>query len=426
MLIRKGMKYRLYPTPAQAAYLHQISGCVRLVFNLALEQRSRFDRPGRRFYYETQRNELKELKCAAPFLQEVPHHCLQEGLVDLQTAFDRCFKRVSGYPQPRLKHRDDGFRFPDPKQFHVAPTSDPKFVMLHLPKMGKRTGDHGALRLRLHRPIEGKIRSVTLNHQAGVWHASFLVQVEAPAPAQPLGAAVGVDRGVAVPLMVSNGDTPWVPIPSARQRLRERRLHQALSRCKRRSNNRRKAVQALGRHKAKEARRRRDALHKATTKLAKNHRLIVVEDLRVKNMTASASGTRAAPGVNVAQKAGLNRAILSVGWGLTTVMLAYKTCWYGSELRRVSPQGSSQECCVCHHRDPASRVSRDVFRCTSCGHIEHADLNASNVILYRGLINQTPDDTNSGSACGALCVTQGRETGNESREAGSSVIYGGE
>jgi putative transposase len=423
MIVRKGMKYRAYPTPEQEIFLPRISGCVRLVFNLGLEQREMFARPGRSIRYEGQRAELKELKAHADFLRDIPHHCLQEGLVDLQTAFERFFKGISGYPQPRLKGQDDGFRFPDPKQFYVATTDDAKFAMLHLPKMGKKNGDHGALRLRLHRPLEGKIRSLTLNHEAGIWHASFLCEIEVARPAQPFGEAVGVDRGVAVPIMVSDGTTPHVPLPTERQRIRERRLHKAISRRKRGSNNRRKAVRALGRHKAKEARRRRDALHKATTHLAKNHSLIVIEDLRVKNMTASAAGTIEEPGVNVAQKSGLNRAILSVGWGASAVMLGYKTIWYGSELRRVPPMGTSQECSECHQIDAPSRISRDVFRCTACGHTKHADLNASETILYRGLQLPTPKDTRSGSACGVLCAKQDREAGNESRKVGSPVIH---
>ena len=426
MIVRKRMKYRAYPTKEQEVYLPRISGCVRLVFNLGLEQRQMFGRPGRSIRYEGQRAELKALKADADFLRDVPHHCLQEGLVDLQTAFDRFFKGTSGYPQPRLKGQDDGFRFPDPKQFYIATTDNSKFVMLHLPKMGKSNGDYGALRLRLHRPLEGKIRSVTLNHEAGVWHASFLCEVEIADPIAPLGEPIGLDRGVAVPIMVSDGSTPLVPLPTERQKVRERRLRQSVSGCKRGSNNRRKAVRALARHKAKEARRRRDALHKATTHLAKNHGLIVIEDLRVKNMTASAAGTVDDPGVNVAQKSGLNRVILSVGWGTMVVMLGYKCIWYGSELLRVPPMGTSQECSECGRIDAASRVSRDVFRCTACGHTEHADLNAAKTIRTRGLRLPTPEDTYSESACGALCAKQGVESGNVGRETGSPALQGGE
>lgn len=425
MIIRKGMKFRLYPTPAQEAYLPRISGCVRLVHNLALEQREMFGRRGRSFRYEGQRAELKDLKAHAEFLRDVPHHCLQEALVDLQTGFDRFFKGLAGYPKPRSKGQNDGFRFPDPKQFRVVPSNDEKFVLLHLPKLGKMKSDHGPLRVRLHRPLEGKIRSVTLNHEAGIWHASFLCEVDVAAPVPPLGEAIGLDRGVAVPIMVSDGTMPHVPLPTERQRRRERRLHKAISRRKRGSNNRRRAVRALGKHKAKETRRRRDALHKATTHLAKNHSLIVIEDLRVKNMTASAAGTVEDPGVNVAQKSGLNRAILSVGWGTMAAMLGYKTDWQGSELRRVPPMGTSQECSECHRVDAASRVSRDVFRCTTCGHTEHADLNASKTIRDRGLLLPPPEDTCPGSACGALCAKQGVEAGNEGRKIGSPAIHGG-
>lgn len=296
--------------------------------------------------------------------------------------------------------------------------------MLHRPKLGKQPNDHGPLRLRLHRPLEGKIKSVTLNHEAGVWHASFLCEVDVAIPVSPLGEAVGVDRGVTVPIMVSDGTVPYVPLPTGRQRLRERRLHKAVSRRKRGSNNRRKAVRALGRHTAKEARRRRDALHKATTHLAKNHSQIVIEELCVRNMTASAGGTVAEPGINVTQKSGLNRAILSVGWGTMAVMLGYKGVWYGAELLRVPPMGTSQQCSDCGHTDAASRVSRDVFRGPAWGHTGHADLNAAENIRNRGLLSPTPEDTHSEPACGTLCARQGAEAGNEGRTAGSLAIHG--
>ena len=82
-------------------------------------------------------------------------------------------------------------------------------MVLHLPKLGKQNSDHGPLRLRLHRPLEGKIKSVTLNHEAGVRHASVLCEVDVAIPTSRLGEAVGADRGVAVPIMVSDGRPPY-------------------------------------------------------------------------------------------------------------------------------------------------------------------------------------------------------------------------
>ena len=430
MQILKGMRYRVYLQEEQEEFLRQVSGCVRFVYNIGLEQRQVFgcrDIP-HHFGYAQQNKELTKLKKEAPFLKDVPAQCLQSGLIDLQTSFDRFFNGISGYPTPRKRGENDGFRFPDPEQFWIEKTDDKKFVLLHLPKMGMRKTDHGPLKVRLHRPIQGEIRSVTLNHEAdGVWYASFLCAVEIADPAVPLGKPTGVDRGVAVPIMDSEGNTPYVPVPTERQKVRERRLKKAIARCDKKSNNRKRAVRALGRHTAKEARKRRDALHKATTQLAKNHSLVVFEDLRIKNMTASAKGTIENPGVNVAQKSGLNRAILSVGWGMASVMQGYKSVWYGSVFLKVTPMGTSQECSVCGHTDAASRVTRDLFCCTACGHTEHADLNAAKVIRDRGLkLLATPEDTGSGSACGALCAKQGVEARSKSRKAGSPCIHAGE
>ncbi|MCW3477534.1 transposase [Limobrevibacterium gyesilva] len=95
----------------------------------------------------------------------------------------------------------------------------------------------------------------------------------------------------------------------------------------------------------------------------------MVEDLDVQAVTVSARGDVDGPGSNVARKAGLNRAILSVGWGTATRMLGYKTVWYGAELVRVPAVGTSQTCRMRGHRDPDSWPSRDVFRCTACGYV---------------------------------------------------------
>lgn len=418
MIIRKGLRYRVYPTNPQLGFVRQVAGCVRLVKNLAIEQRRLFGRRGRSFRYEGQRAELSSLKEAAPFLREVPHHCLQEALVDVQKGYDRFFAGQGGYPKPRGKYDTQSFRFPDPKQFRIMPSGDGAWAKLILPKMGKTKHDHGPLLIRLHRPIEGKVRSITMVLEGDHLYASILVEQVIADPVAPTGPAIGVDRGVTVPLMRSDGVMPYVPVPSRRQDERRRRLARNLSRCKRGSRNRSKARRALARHEAAVTRRRRDALHKATYNLARHHRRVAIEDLRVRAMTASARGTPEQPGRNVAQKAGLNRAILARGWGMMAGMLAYKCQWYGSELEHVPPPGTSQTCSRCGHRDPESRVTRDLFRCTRCGLEMHADLNAA--LNIRGpeekgereprpiqaacFEERRPEDTCPGSACGDLCA----------------------
>jgi putative transposase len=129
---------------------------------------------------------------------------------------------------------------------------------------------------------------------------------------------------------------------------------------------------------------RHDFLHKATTYLAKNHGLVVLEDLKVKNMTASAAGTMEEPGKMIAQKSSLNRAILRHGWGIFHQQLAYKCVWYGSELRTVPSAYTSQACFVCDHCEAGNR-NDEAFKCLGCGHEDHADINAAKNILKLGL-----------------------------------------
>jgi putative transposase len=114
----------------------------------------------------------------------------------------------------------------------------------------------------------------------------------------------------------------------------------------------------LARFYARLANRRRDALHKITTKLAKSHGRLVIEDLRVKNMTASAKGTIEDPGHHVRQKAGLNRVLLDHAFAEFRRQLAYKARWYGSVVIAVNPAFTSQRCSRCGHTETGNRMSR--------------------------------------------------------------------
>ena len=135
---------------------------------------------------------------------------------------------------------------------------------------------------------------------------------------------------------------------------------------------------------------RHDFRHRVTTEIVKLARaqdrdFIAVEDLQISNMTASAKGTPTNPGRNVRAKSGLNRAILQQGWGEILTMLAYKARKAGIRFISVWPARSSQTCSNCGIVDPKSRRTQNHFACTTCGHEENADVNASRVIAQRGL-----------------------------------------
>lgn len=196
----------------------------------------------------------------------------------------------------------------------------------------------------------------------------------------------GWGPGVLFLTVTSGGEMLGRKVTTQKEKRKRRRLAKAVSRTRKGSKRSEKAKQRLRAFDAKQSRRRRDMTHKITTHLAKNHRVVVIEKLDVQAMTASARGTAAAPGRNVAQKAGLNRSVLDVAWGEIRRQLAYKTARRGGLLLEVPARNTSRTCPACGVVDAASRVSRDRFCCVACGHAEHADVSAAKEIRRRGLI----------------------------------------
>ncbi|MBS0306439.1 MAG: transposase [Proteobacteria bacterium] len=390
MLIRQALRVRLLPNTQQAQLMERIAGCCRAIGNVALDQRRWFARPGRSVSYASQAAEISELKAEFRWFGEAPYHCLQQALVDLETAYKNFWAGRTGAPKPRRRGRDDSFRFPDPAQItlsgnlHVTDkrrTRSIKQAVLSLPKLG-------AVRCVLHRaiPAGSRLLSVTVSREAGRWAASVLTERDAPEPADRSSEpVVGIDLGVTQPAVLSTGEVYALPRASAGAAAHLARLQQRVANKVKGSKNRRKAVSRLAAFKVAQARKRRDAMEKATTHIAKNHGVAAMEDLRVRNMTASARGTVEEPGANVAAKAGLNRSILDVAPGALRVRLGQKLAATGGQLLLVPPALTSQRCNACGHTEAGNRPSRDVFACKVCGHTADADANAACNIRDRAL-----------------------------------------
>ena len=385
MLVRKAIRVRLMPDAAQAALMERIAGCCRAISNIALDQRRWFARPGRSISYERQAGEIAALKAELPWFAEAPYHCLQQALVDLDVAYRNFWAGRAGAPKPRRRGKDDSFRFPDPAQVTLAGnlntedkrrTRSIKHAILKLPKLGE-------VRCILHRAIPDGTRmlSVTVARDGGHWVASVMTEREVTDPAdRSAEPVVGIDLGVAQPVVLSTGKVYSLPRATPGDAAHLARLQQRVALKVKGSRNRRKAVQRLAAFKAAQARRRRDAMEKVTTDIAKSHGVVAMEDLRVRNMTASARGTIEEPGRNVAAKAGLNRSILDVAPGAIRVRLGQKLAASGGMLLLVPAAHTSQRCNPCGHVEPGNRASRDTFRCLACGHEDDADVNgAANV-----------------------------------------------
>ena len=191
--------------------------------------------------------------------------------------------------------------------------------------------------------------------------------------------AIGLDMGIAHFCIDSRGN--YVANPKHFQ-CHERQLrvaNRSLVRKKKGSNRWARQAKKLSRLHHTIANVRKDFLHKESTRIAKANSIVYMEDLKIRNMSKSAKGTAEEPGKNVSAKSGLNRSMLDCGWGSFGTMLEYKT-----KIIKVNPKHTSQLCSHCGHKDARSRLSQSEFKCTSCGHVSNADVNAAKNILSRG------------------------------------------
>ncbi len=374
MLLRKAHVFRFYPTPEQAATLGAWIGAVRFTFNLALEQRRDWYRPGRRFNFASQCREVTALRAEVDWLRDVPVHPLQQAMRDLDRAYQNWWAGRAQAPQPRKRGVNDSVRFPDPATFAFRRLSK-RLGEVKLPKLGW-------VRLRWDRAIPGEVRNITVSRRAGTWHVAAQHEAEVADPSPSTLPAVGLDRGVTVFAALSDGARiVAVSADKAAQRALAR-AQRKLARKRKGSGNRRKAVLRVARIKARVARIRKDFCHKTSTRIAKSHGVVVLERLEVRNMVRSAAGTVERPGRNVRAKAGLNRSIMDQGWGIFRTFLAYKLAERGGRLVEVDPRNTSRTCAACGSVDAGSRTG-ERFRCTACGHVAHADTNAAVNILWR-------------------------------------------
>lgn len=205
--------------------------------------------------------------------------------------------------------------------------------------------------------------------------------------------AVGIDMGVTNFAALSNGIfiTPLASFKKHEQRLSK--YQRRMSHKVKFSNNWKKEKTKVNRIHSDIANARKDFLHKTTTTICKNHALVCIEDLQIRNMSKSSKGTVDNPGKNVKAKSGLNKAILDQGWGEFRRQLKYKMKWNGGMIIAVAPQYTSQTCPQCHHIAKDNRKTQSHFMCVSCGYENHADLVGATNILFSGtkMLNEGQD-----------------------------------
>ena len=370
-------------TTGQAEYGEQIGSACRSVWNTGLEQRREYRRRGSWMNYQPQAKELADAKSEHRWLSEVPGHCLQQTLMDLDKA---CRAHGTFGVRWRSARRwAPSFRFPEGSKMVVEKLNRAK-GRIKLPKLGW-------VRFRASRSLEGEvIRSATLTKDGKHWYLSVLVDDGKTTPAAhgAPDAAVGVDRGVVVAVATSTGDLLDQVFTTPSEKRRVLRLQRKLARAAKRSASRNKTRQRYGRLRAKEARRRQDFCRKTARALAEKNAVVVLEKLATANMTRRAKPVAdpQAPGHylpnGAAAKSGLNKAILQKGWFRFELALQSVSRYTGTQVVKVPAAYTSQRCSECGRVDPKSRESQAVYRCTTCAHCEHADVNAAKNILAAG------------------------------------------
>ena len=372
----QAFKYELMPTGEQQRDMRRFAGSCRFVFNRALAlQKERYERGDKKLGYAGLCKELTAWRNGTEtrWLSDAPVHPLQQALKDLERAYASFFARRAGFPRFARRGQSDSFRYPDPKQIRL----DQENSRIFLPKLGW-------LRYRNSRNVPGEVRNATVSCSGGKWFVSIQTAREVEQPVTAATSAVGIDMGVARFATLSDG-TCLAPLNSFRKHEeRLRRYQRAMSRKVKFSSNWNKAKARVQRIHARIADVRRDFLHKASATISKNHALVCIEDLKVRNMSRSAAGTTDRPGRNVRAKTGLNKAILDQGWAEFRRQLEYKVEWAGGWVIAVPPHNTSRTCPCCGHVSGSNRTTQTRFLCVECAYEANADLVGALNVLRRG------------------------------------------
>jgi len=372
MQIRKGYKYRLKTNRTTGAQFVRFAGACRFVWNKILSiNEHRYFAGVPRLSYADACQLLAWWKQSEEYgwLREVHSQVLQQCLKDLERAYSHLFAGRAAPPQYRQKFQADSFRYP--QGFKVGERR------VFLPMIGW-------IEFWDSRPIEGTIKNVTVSRQGKHWFVALQVELDVPEPVHPSTAEVGLDLGIATFAATSEGDLH--PPLNAYRRVAQKkaRMQRRLAGMVKYSCNWKQQQRRLAQLDIRIANCRHDFLHQLSTKISKNHAIIAVEDLQVRNMSRSAKGTAEEPGKHVAAKAGLNKAILDQGWGLFRRMLEYKQAWRGGAVIAVNPRYTSQTCPECGHVSKQNRPQQALFSCVACGYTYHADIVAAKNILALG------------------------------------------
>ncbi|MFE7245932.1 RNA-guided endonuclease InsQ/TnpB family protein [Streptomyces sp. NPDC057580] len=344
--------------------------------------------------YGQQSAQLKDIRAFDPERQGRWSFSSQQAtLRRLDKAMQVFFRRVKagrapGYPRFRSGKRFDTVDFPkdgDGCRWDSTP---------HDPVTRVRLQGVGHVRVHQHRPVVGKVKTISVKREGRRWYVILTADQEQPEPLPATGSMVGIDLGIANFLADSNGEFVPNPRHGRKAAAKLEAAQQALARCKRGSKRRRKAVETVARLHRKVRRQRLDHAHKTALNLVRDHDFIAHEDLKIRTMSKAPEPKPDPdqPGSflpnGAAAKAGLNRSISDAGWGMFLTILNAKAECAGREVMGVDPRNTSRRCPQCGHTAKENRPTQETFHCVACGHTAHADTVGALNVLRAGLVRR--------------------------------------
>ncbi len=384
----KSFKYRLYPTRKQADVLQFTLDRNRELYNAALEERCEAYRMSHiSISYNDQSAQLPEIKEIRPEYKEIYSQILQDTLKRVDKAFKAFFKRCKegktpGFPRFQGYDRYDSFCYPQIEKLKGNPTVRLENGRVILPKIGH-------IKVKQHRPLEGKAKTCTIKREGGYFYVVFACEVEAQAKLPCTDLAIGIDMGLKHFMTDSNGDVVDNPRFFRKSHGRLKKKQQWLSKRKNKSGRRKRSAQLVGKGHKTVRNQRRDFHHKEARILVDTFETIVFEDLSMHHMVRRPKAKQDENGKylpnGAAPKGGLNKSILDAGWGRFIELVKHKAEYAGVTVYEVDPRKTSQICSACGKEGEHKDLSVRTHVCVHCGVVLDRDHNAAVNVLDRGL-----------------------------------------
>ncbi len=387
------VEFVVLPTSkTKATKMFQIAGSCRYVWNHFREKNladyqafknGKGQRPSTSYF--SLGVDFTKLRHKTDWLQDVPANPIKYTLKYFADALKEAMAGKKGFPKPKSRNRHaPSFTLPSKENFRIK-NIDKKYSLLLIPRVGwvKMTRSGGNIW------EDGLPKQVVLRHDGHRWRAFVSYEVEVEEKMDD-GEVLGIDMN-ARQIATSDGDFYHLP-DLKKKEAKRKRYQRRMARQVKGSNRRKDTKKKLRKVNRKIANTRKNWVHQTTKEISGKCGTVVVENLKVKNMTASAKGTVENPGRNVRQKSGLNRAILDTAFGEVRRNLDYKC----GRLVEVNPAYTSQRCSVCGHTEKENRKTQARFQCVSCGFVSNADTNAAINIRRLGMA-QLHGEERSGS-----------------------------